>query len=67
MRETSPKDKKAETVWEVAPKEAVQGAPRESGTDRDSQQVTDARHDGARALANPKSGCGYLTNGLAIF
>ena len=60
MRETSPKDKKAETVWEVAPKEAVQGTPRQSGTDRDSQQVKDAGHDGARALANPQSGFGLL-------
>ncbi len=37
MRETNPKDKKAETVWEVATKEAVEGAPHQSGTVRDSQ------------------------------
>ena len=37
MCETSPKDKKAETVWEVATKEAVEGAPHQSGAVRDSQ------------------------------
>lgn len=37
MRETSQKDKKAETVWEVATKEAVEGAPHQNGAVRDSQ------------------------------
>jgi hypothetical protein len=37
MRETSPKDKKAETVWEITTKEAVEGARHQSGTGRDSQ------------------------------
>src|ERR1700736_4802684 len=37
MREASPKDKKAETVWEVATKEAVEGAPHQSGAVHDSQ------------------------------
>ncbi len=52
MRETSPKDKEAETVWEVATKEAIQGAPRESGTGRDSQPVKDAGHGGSGALGS---------------
>ena len=52
MRETSPKDKAAETVWEVATKEAIQGAPRESGTGRDSQPVKDAGHGGSGALGS---------------
>jgi hypothetical protein len=37
MSETSPKDKKAETVREVATKKAVGGAPLQRSTGRDSQ------------------------------
>jgi hypothetical protein len=44
MRETNPQDKKAETVWEVTTKEAVQGTPHQGGTGRDSQ----AREGGGR-------------------
>ena len=37
MRETNPQDKEAETVWEVATKEAVEGTPHQSGPGRDTQ------------------------------
>jgi len=37
MRETSPQDKEAETVWEVATKEAVEGASHQSGPGRGAQ------------------------------
>ncbi len=68
MRETSPKDKEAETVWEVATKEAIQGAPRESGTGRDSQPVKDAGHGGSGALGSSgKSKNKYFTNTAAHY
>jgi hypothetical protein len=55
MRETSPKDKKAETIWEVAAKEAVEGAPHQSGPGRDSY----AREGGGRSAERRRIPVGH--------
>jgi len=55
MRETNPKNKEAETVWEVATKEAVKGTPHQGGTGRDSQ----AREGGGRFTARRQIPVGH--------
>jgi hypothetical protein len=51
MRETGPQDKEAETVWEIAATEAVEGAPRQRGPGRDAQ----ARGRGGRFTGRHRS------------